>query len=184
MTLANKITLSRIGLTFLFMFFLFKEGFVFRFLALLVFLIASLTDFYDGEIARRRRQVSDFGKLMDPIADKILILSAFIAFVELRLVPAWMVILILSRELLITGVRLLAFSKGIVLAAGRGGKHKTMTQILSVFWILIVLLFKEKNPAVPFLDASVFYVMLFAVWVTVSSGILYLFRNRPVFYAK
>ena len=103
MTIANQLTLSRILLTFFFMSFLFKESFLYRCLALFIFLIASLTDLYDGRIARRREEVSDFGKLMDPIADKILILSALLAFVELQLVPAWMVILILTREFLITG---------------------------------------------------------------------------------
>ena len=184
MTLANQLTLARILLTFLFMLFLFKGHFLFRCLALFVFLVASLTDLYDGKIARSRKQVSDFGKLMDPVADKILILSALLAFVELQLVPAWMVILILTRELLITGVRVFALSNGKILAVGRGGKHKTATQMAAVVWVLIVLLLKEKAPFVPFLNDSIFFVMLFTVWVTVSSGILYLFRNRALFYAK
>lgn len=184
MKLANCLTLSRILLTFLFMVFLFKEGVVYRTLALLTFLVASVTDFYDGEIARRKKEISDFGKLMDPIADKILVLSAFLAFVQLQLVPAWMVVLILARELLITGVRLLALSKGVVLSATRGGKHKTATQMVAVLWILFVLLLREKNPSSPFLNDSIFFVMLFACWVTVSSGLLHLFRNRSLFHAK
>lgn len=182
MTIANQLTLARILLTFLFMFFLFKGSFLYRCLALLIFCVASLTDLYDGRIARKREEVSDFGKLLDPIADKILILSAFLAFVELQLVPAWMTMLILTRELLITGVRLFAFSNGKVLAAGRGGKHKTVTQTVAVIWILTVLLMKDKAPSLPFVTASIFFVMLFTVWVTVSSGILYLFRNRSLFY--
>ena len=184
MKLANCLTLSRILLTFLFMVFFFKEGIVYRTLALLTFCVASATDFYDGEIARRKKEISDFGKLMDPIADKILVLSAFLAFVQLQLVPAWMVVLILARELLITGVRLLALSKGAVLSATRGGKHKTATQMMTVLWILLVLLVKEKNPSNPFLNNSIFFVMLFACWVTVSSGLLYLLRNRSLFYAN
>ena len=96
-TIANQLTLLRIFLSFLFMFFIFQGGFLFRLLALLVFLLAAVTDLYDGKIARQRNQVSNFGKLMDPIADKILILAAFLAFVELQLVPAWMVILIFFR---------------------------------------------------------------------------------------
>lgn len=183
MTLANQLTLSRIGLTFLFMFFLFKGEIFYRWLALLTFCAASVTDLLDGKIARQRREVSDFGKLMDPIADKILILSAFLAFVELQLVPAWMVSLILTRELLMTGVRLLAFSKGAVLAAEKGGKHKTLTQMVTVIWILIVLLWKE-DPHFPFLKGSIFFIMFFTVSITLNSGILYLFRNRTLFYAK
>ena len=184
MTFASQLTLSRILLTFLFMFFLFKETFIFRSLALLTFLIASLTDWVDGRMARRMHAVSDFGKLMDPIADKILILAAFLAFVELQLVPAWMVILVFTRELLITGVRLFAYSNGKVLAAGRGGKHKTATQMIAAIWILTALLLKEKAPGLPFLKDSIFWAMFFAVGVTLSSGILYLFRNRSLFYAK
>lgn len=184
MKLSNGLTLSRILLAFLFMIFLFKGGLLYRSLALLTFLIASVTDFYDGKIARHKREVSDFGKLMDPIADKILILSAFLAFVQLQLVPAWMVILILTRELMVTGVRLLALSKGVVLEAARGGKHKTATQMVAVLWILGILLFREKTPSIPFFDDSIFFVAFFTVWVTLSSGLLYLFRNRSLFYAK
>ena len=184
MTIANQLTLARILLTFLFMVLLFRGHFLSQCLALAVFLVASLTDLYDGKVARKRGQVSDFGKLMDPIADKILILSAFLAFVELRLVPAWMVMLMLTRELLITGVRLFALSNGKVLAAGRGGKHKTVTQTLAVIWVLLVFLARKKAPFIPFLNDSVFFVMLFTVWVTVSSGLLYLFRNRSLFYVK
>ncbi len=181
MTSANVLTLSRIALTFLFMFFLFKGDFGYRFLALFTFLVASLTDFYDGRIARRRNEVTDFGRLMDPIADKILILSAFLAFVELDLVPAWMVILIVVREFLITGIRLLAFSKGKVLGAERRGKHKTATQMTAVLWILSVLLIQERGVH-SFFEASVFWVMLTTALVTVGSGIRYLVRNRDLWY--
>ena len=183
-TIANQLTLFRIFLSFLFMFFIFQGGFLFRLLALLVFLLAVVTDLYDGKIARQRNQVSDFGKLMDPIADKILVLAAFLAFVELQLVPAWMVILIFFRELLITGMRFLALSKGEVLVAGRGGKHKTVTQMVTVIWILLVLLIREKTLSIPFLDDSIFWMMFLAVVVTVNSGVLYLFRNRTLFYAN
>ncbi|MFH1858081.1 MAG: CDP-diacylglycerol--glycerol-3-phosphate 3-phosphatidyltransferase [Candidatus Omnitrophota bacterium] len=184
MTFANQLTLSRILLTFLFMIFLFRGGFFYRALALFTFLTASATDLYDGMIARSRHQVSEFGKLMDPIADKILILAAFLAFVKLQLVPAWMVVFILMRELLITGVRLLALSKGKVLVAEKGGKHKTVTQVFAVVWVLLVLLVKEKGVSLFFLEVSVFFVMFVAVFVTVSSGVLYLFRNRVLFYAR
>lgn len=183
-SIANHLTLSRIFLAFLFMYFLFKGSFAYRCLALLIFLVASATDLYDGKLARRKKEVSDFGKLMDPIADKILILSAFLAFIELQLVPAWMVMLILFRELLITGLRLLALSKGKILVAARGGKHKTVTQMVCILWILGVLLLKEKVPQIPFLNESVFWVMGVAVVITVNSGALFLFRNRTLFYAK
>ena len=157
---------------------LFREGLLFRGLALCLFLIATLTDLYDGKLARLRNQVSNFGKLMDPIADKILVIAALIAFVELGLIPAWMVVLVLSREILITGVRLLAFSQGHILKAGRGGKHKTVTQMVGIFWVLVVLVFRELPIQSTPLDHSIFWVMLVVVWITVSSGLLYLWRYR------
>src|SRR3989338_1335633 len=111
MNLPNKLTLARIALTFIFLVFLFSKGLLFRYLSLVTFIVALLTDFYDGHIARSRNLVTDFGKLMDPIADKILVLAAFLAFVELQIIPAWMVVLVIVREFVITGMRLLAASK-------------------------------------------------------------------------
>jgi CDP-diacylglycerol--glycerol-3-phosphate 3-phosphatidyltransferase len=121
--LPNKITLSRIVLAFVFMFLLFCRGMVAKYLALFTFIIASITDFFDGRIARRKKMENDFGRLMDPIADKILILAAFLAFVEMKIVPAWMVIVIIFRELVITGLRINAATQGRVLSAALAGKH-------------------------------------------------------------
>ena len=183
MTVANRLTLFRILLSFVFMSFLFHRGLAFRLSALFLFLIASLTDLYDGRLARRKHQISNFGKLMDPIADKILVLSAFIAFVQLGLIPAWMVVLVLSRELLITGVRLLVLTQGRVLEAAVVGKHKTVTQMGGIVWVLTVLVLREL-PVLEgawfykFLDPSIFWVMFVTVWVTVASGLLYLWRHR------
>ena len=143
MNLPNKLTISRIILTFVFMFFLFSRGAMAKSLALFIFVAASFTDYYDGLIARRRGQITNFGKLMDPIADKVLTLAAFLAFVELGLIPAWMVVVIIMRELFITGVRLVAVSRGIVLEAETGGKHKTVSQVLAIFLMLIFLIAKE-----------------------------------------
>ncbi|MGB3112317.1 MAG: CDP-diacylglycerol--glycerol-3-phosphate 3-phosphatidyltransferase, partial [Candidatus Omnitrophota bacterium] len=105
MNLPNKITLIRIALVFIFMLFLFMKGLTFKILALATFMLAAFSDYLDGFIAKRYGIVSDFGKLMDPIADKILTLAAFLAFVEMKLIPAWMVVIILMRELIITGIR-------------------------------------------------------------------------------
>jgi len=116
MTLPDKLTVSRIFLTFVFMFFLFSSGVLAKTLALFTFLLASLTDFLDGFIAKGRNIGTDFGKLMDPIADKILVLAAFLAFVEMRLVPAWMVLIIILREITITGLRIRALARGRVIA--------------------------------------------------------------------
>ena len=122
MNLPNKLTISRIMLTVLFLIALFVEFSFHYTVALVLFVAASITDILDGTIARKRGLITDFGKLMDPLADKMLICSAFIAFIELEWMPAWMVIVIVARELAITGLRLLAASKNIVLAAEKQGK--------------------------------------------------------------
>ena len=133
MNLPNKLTISRIIMTVFFLTALIVE-FPFHFtLALVIFVIASITDFLDGSIARKHGLITDFGKLMDPLADKVLICSAFIGFIELGWMKAWMVVIIVSRELAITGLRLLAANKNQVLAAERQGKNKTITKSQQLF---------------------------------------------------
>ncbi|MCK4326721.1 CDP-alcohol phosphatidyltransferase family protein, partial [bacterium] len=112
MNLPNRLTLIRIGAAFVFMIFLFADHLYAKYLALFVFTGAVLTDIYDGRLARRNGMVTNFGKLMDPLADKILMVSAFVSFVGLGYIPAWTVIIIISREFAITGLRLLAASQG------------------------------------------------------------------------
>ncbi len=189
MNLPNKLTLSRIALTFVFMLFLFSQGLAAKYLAFFVFTVASLTDFYDGRIARRKNSVTDFGRLMDPIADKILALAAFLAFVEMKIIPAWMVVLIIAREFIITSLRLLAVSKKTYLSATIGGKHKTLSQMVAIFTILIFLIVKETalkfftfwNPSVEYwLRWGIFGVMLVTVALTLISGVSYLWRNRSL----
>ncbi|NQT45910.1 MAG: CDP-diacylglycerol--glycerol-3-phosphate 3-phosphatidyltransferase [Candidatus Omnitrophica bacterium] len=189
MNLANKLTVSRIVLTFIFMFFLFMEGVTFKFLALGIFIAACITDLYDGRIARKRNMVTSFGKLMDPIADKVLTLGAFLAFVELGLVPAWMVVLIILRELIITCVRFHVLTKGEVLVARKSGKHKTVSQMVSIFAILIFMIIREIGVVWMgfWTDAidhwsrwSIFFLMLVTVIFTLISGISFLVRNRKV----
>lgn len=189
MNLPNKLTISRIILTFVFMVFLFSRGIWAKSFALLAFIIASLTDYYDGLMARKRSQITNFGKLMDPIADKILTLAAFLAFVELRLIPAWMVVAIVAREMIITGLRLFAATKGKVMAAEVAGKHKTASQVFAIFTILGFLVVKEVISErlglwnsiweVWFLRA-VFCMMLVVVLLTLISGVSYLKRNRGI----
>ena len=124
MNLPNKLTVSRFALTGLFLVAFFTEAIPYNeTLALVFFCLGGITDFLDGEIARRRKLITNFGILMDPLADKILVCSAFIAFVEFRYVEAWMVVVIVGRELAITGLRMLAASKIQVLAAESLGKH-------------------------------------------------------------
>ena len=159
--------------------------------ALVLFVAASLTDLFDGIIARRRNLLTDFGKLMDPLADKVLICSAFIAFIELDWMPAWMVILIVARELAITGLRLLAASKNIVLAAERQGKNKTISQITAIIallvthshadWGIVGQLFAFEIAD----QAWAWWVAEASKWVAVAltalSGFLYLWKNRDVY---
>jgi len=196
MNLPNKLTVSRFVLTAFFLWALFwPTPIPFRHtLALVLFCIASFTDFLDGKIARARGLITNFGILMDPLADKILTCSAFIAFVESsRLQPdapvkvaAWMVIVIVARELTITGLRLLAASKGVVLSAERFGKHKTISQIAAIIALLVT---DAKNEWPPLLQSifqgwSVTFTEI-ALWLTVvltaASGMIYLWRNRRIY---
>ena len=129
MNLPNKLTLSRFVLTVAFLAAMFSHLPYRETLALVFFVAAGVSDFLDGQIARRRKLITNFGILMDPLADKIMVCSAFIAFIELEWIEAWMVVIVVARELAITGLRLLAASKNVVLAAERYGKHKTISQI-------------------------------------------------------
>ncbi|MFC1590596.1 CDP-diacylglycerol--glycerol-3-phosphate 3-phosphatidyltransferase [Candidatus Omnitrophota bacterium] len=190
MNLPNKLTISRIILSFVFLLFLFLPGVACKALALFVFLLASFTDVLDGFLAKKKNMVTDFGKLMDPIADKVLILAAFLGFVEMRLIPAWMAVIIVFRELLITGMRVLALSKKKVLPADAGGKHKMISQVLSIFCILLFLIFREAgveifkfwNPEVErIFKNTIFALMLITVTLTVISGVSYLIRNRGLY---
>lgn len=189
MNLPNKLTLLRIILTFVFMLCIFSKGLVFKLLALLVFSAAALTDLLDGMIAKSRNQITDFGKIMDPIADKILALAAFLSFIQLQLIPAWTVIVIISREVAITSLRIFALSKGKVLAASRGGKHKTISQMAAIFIILISLISKETmkkyfifSPAFDTTIKSIIYLSMFStVVLTLISGVSYMWDNRTLF---
>src|SRR5258708_7584577 len=114
---------------------------------LVLFVAASITDYFDGEIARRRNLVTDFGKLMDPVADKVLMAAAFICLIPEHAIPAWTAIVIISREFIITGLRLLAAGKGVVLPAEKLGKHKTAWQMVTVIYFLLLLSLAEFERA-------------------------------------
>ncbi len=188
MNLPNKLTLSRIVLAFIFMFLLFCRGITAKYLALFTFGLASLTDFFDGRIARRRNIESDFGRLMDPIADKILILAAFLAFVELKIIPAWMVIIIIFRELVITGLRINAARQGKILSASLAGKHKTVSQMAAIISILVFLIIRESDRGFwtvlweLWFKRGAFYLMLLTVALTLISGLSYLLRNKAALF--
>lgn len=188
MNLANRLTMSRILLTFVFMFFLFCQGLWPKVASLVVFILAALSDLFDGMIAQRRNMVTDFGRLMDPIADKILVLAAFAAFVQLQLIDAWMFVIIIAREIMITSLRLFALNKGKVLSAARAGKHKTVLQMGVIFTILgfillkeIVLKYSTWNPAWEnIFRQGIFFLMLLTVGLTLYSGLSYLWENRKI----
>ena len=189
MNVPNQLTLSRFVLTAVFLIVFFGRSHYADTIALALFSAASLTDYFDGKIARRDNLITSFGILMDPLADKILVCSAFIAFVERGFMPAWMVVLIVARELAITGLRLLAASKQKVLAAERYGKHKTISQIVAVIALLVSISYPEW-PAWTW-KLFDFWVPPFAkltlrisVFLTVTSGALYLWRNREVYLTE
>lgn len=143
------------------------------FIALVIFIVASLTDWIDGYLARKLHLVTNLGKFMDPLADKLLMTAGFVAFVQLGLAPAWIVILILAREFAVTGLRTVAASEGVVIAAGSSGKIKTTIQIIT-----IIVLFLNINT---YLNS----VMLWAsAIITIYSGIEYFVQNRKVLSMK
>ena len=151
MNLPNQLTISRFVLTFALLVVLFNPFPFHETLALALFIGASLTDYWDGTIARREKIITNFGILMDPLADKVLTSSLFIAFVGLGQMPAWMVCVIVARELAITGLRLLAVSKNVVLAADSLGKHKTTSQMIAISAILTSLSYPQWGAGARFL---------------------------------
>lgn len=181
MNIANKLTISRIVLAFICIGFTLGNSLAFLILALIVFTAASLTDALDGYFARKRNLISDLGKLLDPIADKILIIGVFCAFLELKVVNTWMVSLIMLREFIITGLRLYGLNKGVVLEAKRFGKHKTFSQVTGIFVIYFALILSKVFPegkTVFILYKFIPLVMWYIVAITVFSGIYYLWVNR------
>jgi CDP-diacylglycerol---glycerol-3-phosphate 3-phosphatidyltransferase len=185
MNLPNILTLLRLGLT-VFLVASLSVEYPFHFsIALLVFLLASLTDYLDGVIARKWDLITDFGKLMDPLADKILTASAFICLIPFGALPAWAVIIIISREFLITGLRLLASSNGVILPAEKLGKHKTAWQMITIVFFLALLAADDFAPVgSDVVDSLWSYggaaLVTVTVVLTVFSGLAYLWKNRAL----
>ena len=174
MNLPNKLTVMRVILIpFFVAALLYDNGSsqTMRVVANVIFIVASLTDLFDGKIARKYNLVTNFGKFMDPLADKLLVCSALICFVELDKLPAWMVIIIIAREFIISGFRLVASDNGIVIAASWWGKSKTISQM-----IMIILLIADI-PALSVLNTVLIWVALI---LTVVSLIDYLVKNKNV----
>lgn len=136
MTTASKITLVRVAFIPLFMVFMYLSGGVANswqlWVSLGIFVVASLTDYIDGHIARKYNQVSDFGKFLDPLADKLLVIAAMAMFCEWGIFPAWALMIVLTREFAVTGLRLVAVGKGVVIAAGKSGKFKTASTMIGL----------------------------------------------------
>lgn len=175
MNLPNKLTMFRVILIPFFVFFLlapYFEGYG-NYIAVAIFIVASLTDLLDGKIARKYNLVTNFGKFMDPLADKLLVCSAMICLIELELLPAWIVIIIIAREFIISGFRLIASDNGVVIAASYWGKFKTTFQMLMV----IVLILNIQNSVFQMLGTILIWV---ATILTVVSLIDYIVKNKDV----
>lgn len=186
MNLPNKLTIARIILAPFFMIFLLTDNIYFHYLATLIFILAALTDAYDGYLARRTGVITGFGKFMDPLADKILVSTAFISFVALGYVQTWMILVIILREFLVTGFRSLAAYKGVVIMPSYLAKWKTGCQMSVI--IIILLYINLKSTLIPlgyswsFLTSlsifRAFDIMIFiTMLLTVGTGIDYLVKN-------
>ena len=174
MNLPNKLTIARVIMIPFFLFFLMTDFFTTsRYAALTIFIIASLTDLLDGKIARKYNLVTNFGKFMDPLADKLLVCSAMIAFIEMGLMPAWIVIIIIAREFIISGFRLIAAQRNIVIAAGMSGKIKTTVQMIMCCLLIARLPFDFMR----YVEQAFIYA---ALVLTVYSLIVYLVQNKDV----
>jgi CDP-diacylglycerol---glycerol-3-phosphate 3-phosphatidyltransferase len=187
MNWANRLTISRLVLTVLFVAMLNWSWNHARTAAFIIFLIAGITDFVDGEIARRYGFVTNFGKLMDPLVDKIMMAAAFISLVPMKAIPAWAATTVVGREFLITGLRLMASARGQILPAERLGKHKTSWQIITVIFFLGLLSAAELHYGEresgwwhrAWYEAGPILVWITVV-LTVYSGLRYALRHRDV----
>lgn len=174
MNLPNKLTILRVILIPVFLAALFLAPVPMnRYIAVLIFIVASLTDLLDGKIARKYNMVTNFGKFMDPLADKLLVMSALVSMVALEDLPAWVVIVILAREFAITGFRTLAVEAGIVLAASWWGKVKTTVQMVMIIVVLLELPFG-------FMGFVETILVGLAVFFTILSGWDYIVKNKDV----
>lgn len=202
MNLANKLTILRVLLVPIFIILVIIDSFWANIFALLVFIAASITDYYDGVIARKQNMVTTFGIFLDPLADKLLVTSAFILFVGIYTlnIPAWMVICIIAREFIITGLRSIAASKNIIIPASMAGKVKTTSQMIAIITILVILVVNATLTKffllTPYdlldmhgwqhilglvLIHAPYWLMLVATIFTLYSGVSYLISHKKIF---
>ena len=189
MNLANKLTLGRIFLVPIFLIFIAATDIPYgTFIATFVFILASLTDKLDGYIARSRNQITNFGKFMDPLADKLLVTSALVSLVELHVVPGWAAVVIIAREFAVSGLRTVAASEGNVIAASWWGKIKTVIQIIAIIVLLLQVNIGTMAALQAKVDSSGFLKWCFtympqvliavAVIITIISGVDYFVKNK------
>ncbi len=190
MNTPNKLTILRIMFVPFFMAFLLIDTIPYRYLfALIIFCLASLTDMLDGKIARETGQVTNFGKFADPLADKILVMSAFICFIQIGLSDALVAIIILAREFMVTSMRLVAIGEGKVVAANKWGKAKTISQILSIIIVLLIECLIEFNIIKDLiLINNISIVGNIFIWIsalfTIISGFIYMYENKNLILKK
>ncbi|MGL4731026.1 MAG: CDP-diacylglycerol--glycerol-3-phosphate 3-phosphatidyltransferase [Clostridium sp.] len=175
MNLANKLTVIRMILVPFFLIFMALDTRIGILVATIIFIVASITDKLDGYIARSRNQITNFGKFMDPLADKLLVTSALVVLVEFGIMPAWMVMIIIAREFAVSGLRTIAASEGIVIAASQWGKWKTVMQMTFIIVALINLNVKNL-----ILSKITIVLMILSVVITLISGIDYFVKNKSV----
>ena len=203
MNLANRLTMLRVLLVPVFIVFMSIDSFYTNIIALLVFIVASITDYFDGVIARKQNIITTFGIFLDPLADKLLVTSAFICFVSIYTlnVPAWMVICIIAREFIITGLRSIAASKNIIIPASLSGKVKTTSQMIAIITILVILCINSTiikfysitpydlaDSPIQFqkvlgevLINAPYWLMLITTILTIYSGINYMIKHKNIF---
>ena len=206
MNLANKLTIARVCMVPFYILFMELGGFYNSILALLVFSIAAITDFFDGKIARENKTITPLGIFLDPLADKLLISAAFICFVDISMlgITAWMVIAINAREFLITGLRSIAAYKNIIIPADKSGKFKTTSQVTVIVTIMVILIVNEAflkflgipPDALKFYDRGAyatlvvimnkipFWATLYAAVLTIVSGVNYMWKYRKLLSEK
>ncbi|MEG0663509.1 MAG: CDP-diacylglycerol--glycerol-3-phosphate 3-phosphatidyltransferase [Clostridia bacterium] len=183
MNTPNKLTVFRIALVPIFLFFLFSSFISLNYLwALIIFSVASYTDYLDGKIARKRGLVTNFGKFLDPLADKVLVISALVVFVELKLISAVVVIVLLTREFLVMGVRLLAATGGKVVPASFWAKMKTASQMIAIIIVILIAQFASSGIfSDVFNSQNIAIISEILMWITcvfsVVSGVQYVTAN-------
>lgn len=196
--LPNRITMMRIFLMIGFIPAILAENMIMNYVALVLFALAAISDFFDGYLARKYDIISNFGKVMDPLADKIMVLSALLCFIQLNVVPAWMVIVIIGRDFFLSGIRILAAQQGTIIVASKTAKIKTVVEIIAIIAMLILitvsrtLLHYDIDPGeigglasrAYMLKFIPYWLMFVTAMTALVSGLEYFFKNKKVFSSE